>query len=211
MRKVIIYLLIGLVFNFSEVWAFSITSPADGAIVEAGSTITVQLDPSGVGEIVGVLFTGSRDMDSKFDVTPPYEWSIQIPRSQLGPLTLAAAARVLGQTTGQAPQASVTVIVRLPSNITLQSIQVDPTPKFLLLEPEIERQKILAITGVFSDGVKRNIASSTLGTTYKSSDERIVTVDIEGVLRAVGVGKAIISVKNGDKTAQIKVQVGARP
>ena len=53
----------------------------------------------------------------------------------------------------------------------------------------------------------RFISKATFGTTYQSRDERIVKVDPNGVVTAVGIGETIIVVRNGDKEAQARVIV----
>jgi len=53
----------------------------------------------------------------------------------------------------------------------------------------------------------RNITSRFFKTIYTSSDETIATVDRNGVVEAVGIGTATITVKNEDKIATVEVKV----
>jgi chorismate synthase len=80
----------------------------------------------------------------------------------------------------------------------------------LFLEPEILKTKEIGVAGVFSDGVRRSIKGSSFGTTYQSSNQDVVTVDSEGVLHAIGIGKAIITIRNGDQTAKTDIEVRAK-
>lgn len=105
--------------------------------------------------------------------------------------------------------------VALPSSVRLEGLEVDPA--FLLLQmlpsgsdpkkTKIYETERIGVAGVYSDGYKRDIASSLLGTTYKSSDESIVTVDSEGLAIAKKVGRTKIVITNGGKEVSVNVIV----
>lgn len=61
--------------------------------------------------------------------------------------------------------------------------------------------------GVYSDGVNRNITASASGTTYQSSNEKIVTVSPEGRVTARGLGAAKITVKNGNYSSIVDINL----
>ncbi|MFQ5779353.1 MAG: hypothetical protein ACE5J1_02500 [Nitrospiria bacterium] len=78
----------------SDVWAFRFVSPINGAVVEAGSHMAIRLDPGEAAPLFGVLFMASGGvLEAKLDSMPPYEWSIQIPKTYFGNLTLWAVGR----------------------------------------------------------------------------------------------------------------------
>ena len=130
----------GTVMHPTSVWTFSITSPVEGEVVEAGSTIEVRVDRGDAGVLVGVLFgVAARGIGGDFDVLPPYKWTVKIPENYVGPLTFNAVGRVFGQKTGEPPQARVTVMVTLPSNVTLQGIRVRNDQKLLFLRAGLRR------------------------------------------------------------------------
>jgi len=140
---------------------------------------------------------------------PPYEYHYTVGPYDVGDLEFDIIAL------SKDGQVSSTIELHLKSslspNVKLQSILLDPRQGSLYLEPEIARTKQLGVGGIFSDGVQRSIKGSAFGNTYKSNNEKAVTVDSEGVLHAVSEGKAIVTVKNGDKTAQITVNVYSKP
>ncbi len=65
----------------------------------------------------------------------------------------------------------------------------------------------LPVVGIFADGVVRPIRLQTTGTTYLSSDEKVVTINPDGLLRLVGNGTARITAKNRRKEATLEVVV----
>lgn len=99
-------------------WGFRFTAPAEGAAVPAGSQVRVEVDPEGVDGLMAVLFTASGILQEKLDPFPPWNWTVQIPRDYVGPVTFSATGRVLGQKTGWAPHAEITIRVVLPSRPT---------------------------------------------------------------------------------------------
>lgn len=216
LKKVVI---VGLYFYTihlcSTLWAIELVSPPQNAVVHPGDTITIKVVPS-PGERIGRVYFGGLG-GAKIDV-PPYEYQYQIGPHDVGDFILdifAIKPESDGPFASADEQFSSSIELHLKSslspNVKLQSIILDPRQGSLYLEPEIARTKQLGVGGVFSDGVQRSIKGSAFGNTYKSNNEKVVTVDSEGVLHAVSVGKAIVMVKNGDKTAQITVNVYSKP
>jgi hypothetical protein len=206
---VLVVLIKGIWFHPREAWAFRISSPANGAVIEAGSNVSVQVDTEGTTRLVGVLFaTSGEQLGGEFDAKPPFEWEVQIPMDYLGSLTFTAMGRIFGQGTDPVPQAEVTVRVVLPPSIILQGLQVHEDQETLFMR--VGAKEKIYLYGQFSDGVKRNISSSATGTMYQTSDARIATVDTEGLVTAIAPGKAVIITKNGNRQIQIGVQIKAR-
>jgi len=196
----------------SHAWAFRFTSPAEGTQVEAGSTVTVRVDPEGVGVLIGVMFvanggTMETNMGTDFVVLPPYTWSFTISKNYVGSVNVTAAGKVLGQKTGTAPMAELNLVAVVPSTIILKSLRVRDDQRTLFMRPSWAEK--LYVYGQFSDGIERQVSSSTLGTTYQSADATIAMVDPEGMIAAKSVGKTTITVKNG--SAQLKVEVNVLP
>jgi hypothetical protein len=110
-----VVLMWGLFNGNTAAWAFRFSSPADGAVVAAGSTLLLELDSEGTDQLMGVLFTASLGvLKEKLDPFPPWRWSVKIPPHYVGAITFTATGRVFGQKTGHAPHAEVRVNVILP-------------------------------------------------------------------------------------------------
>lgn len=104
----------------STVWAFRFISPANGETAEAGSHVEIRIDPGEDAPLFGVLLMVSRGVSpSKLDSMPPYEWSIQIPKTYVGHLTFWAVARRYTPVPNP-PRAAVTIKVIHPINHSAQ-------------------------------------------------------------------------------------------
>lgn len=210
-RKASILVLVAFLFLVDEVVpaasdAFSITSPLDGAVITSGSTITVQVDSSGPGEMIAVMFiSSSTEIGGDFVTMPPYEWTVQIPREFIGSLTFKAIGQMLGQPKETGLEAEVRVTVALPSSVTLQKLRVRDDQTRIFMPPRSSRK--LYVYGFYSDGVERRVEPSSTGTTYETLDPRIATVDSEGMVEAIAPGRTVIKVKNGNALLQVQVFV----
>src|SRR5436305_1880926 len=102
--------------------------------------------------------------------------------------------------------AKVSVHVDLPPVLPLISLRIHAEQRKLVLETLGEKRE-LQVIGEFPDGTVRFISKAAFGTTYQSRNEKIVKVDANGVVTAVGIGETIIVVRNGDKEAQARVIV----
>lgn len=91
--------------------------------------------------------------------------------------------------------------------LKLESMVITPSSLTLSLQSEATRSKRLDVEGLFSDGLRRKITFKVFSTKYQSSNEQVATVDKDGLVTAKGVGEAIITIKNEDKTVQIPVKV----
>lgn len=65
----------------------------------------------------------------------------------------------------------------------------------------------LTVVGVLPDGTRKELSTASLGTTYASSNPRIATVSADGVVTAVGRGRAIISARNEGVLASVAIDV----
>jgi hypothetical protein len=192
-------------------WAATIISPTQDQTVIAGSTIDIVVKADAGEQWQGfALGFKALEYDSANNL---YKISIQVPNDVLG---YRDDLRIIGvDNNNNEVELNRRVFVKLPTNVVLQSITVGEDLMVLYLAPPdsspedkqmIETDQV-SVAGVYSDGVSRLITSSAFGTTYASSDEKIVTVDSEGKLTAKGLGRAAITVKNGKYSATVKLVV----
>lgn len=59
---------------------------------------------------------------------------------------------------------------------------------------------------VYIDGVQ-SMTPAADGITFESSDTNVATVDADGVIHAVAVGNAVITVTKGTKSATVSVAI----
>lgn len=194
-------------------WALRVITPQMGEKIPAGSDLTVIVKPD-PGEEWEAVALGFDAMDFNA-ATQEYRRTIKIPSDLLGLSDFPIIGR---DKAGNEIEITVNVIVILPSTVKLKNLKADPKEMFLRKLPpgsdpnqvrfaETER---IAVMGIFSDGIEREVSSSSLGATYQTSDPKIATVDTEGLVTAVAPGKAVITVKNGDKQLQVQVNVSAK-
>jgi len=133
--------------GLTTAWAFQFISPSNGEVVEAGKRLEIRVDPGEDAPLFGILFMASRGISPpKLDSTPPYEWSIQIPRSYIGNLTLWAVARRYTPVPNP-PRATVTIKVVRPAFHATRPGSTDfwtmaeQTINLILLRPDRGEQK----------------------------------------------------------------------
>jgi hypothetical protein len=213
MRKLVfIQLIIAILSMAGASWGFQITEPKAGSIFYPGDLVQVRTDINTGENIEGVFFTVPEIDKGIGDLLRPYEYDFIIDRDYIGTATILAIARL---SDGKGVQSEVKIKVVLPANVTLKSIDVDPNPVFLYKMPlnsdpndiRIFETKSLGVGGMYSDGAERGIASASNGTTYASSNEKVVTVSPNGKVTAQSIGAAKIMVRNGKFSADVEVIV----
>src|SRR5271165_610805 len=173
-----------------------ITSPRAGQVFAPGDTVVITVTTQipaaagyvgvgapGVGILQGTNYNGST-----------FQASFKIPESFAGPLTISPA--VIGTDQTPVEGQSVTIIVRssnAPERISLTQAT------FMMRAPGATEN--IYVQGMYSNGIERDLTSSTTGTAYRSSDTGIVRVSADGNVRATGFGIAIVSVVNAGRKA----------
>jgi hypothetical protein len=133
-------------------------------------------------------------------------------RAQLGPREIMITAL---SNEDEEVKLKRNIVIVLPSNIKLQKLLVDTDPIIMTKLPPGEDPNMirvfetekLGVGGMYSDGVERDTSSAASGTTYQSSDEKVVKIDPNGNITAVSPGTAVITIRNGDQSAKVKVIV----
>ena len=161
-------------------------------------------------------------LTSRGDATPPFGGSLQVPKDAIGPMRLLAVADI---SRGRLGTKSVfdEIIVQVEPEAQLTNIDFE-TDKPLNLGRKGQLAtygqvdvlgKIfeLPVVGEFADGVTRPLSTPTSGTSYKSSNEKVIQILQDGMLKIVGNGKTEITVANRGKQASldVNVEVGDEP
>ena len=150
------------------------------------------------------------------DMDPAFGGPLKIPPEAIGPMRLLAVADI---SRGRLGTRTVfdEIIVNTEPKAELQAIDFE-TDKPLLLGREGQSAtygqvdvlgKIfeLPVVGDFADGVSRPLASPSSGTSYHSSNDKVIQVLADGMLKIVGNGKTVLTVKNRGKEASLDVHV----
>jgi hypothetical protein len=183
--------------------AVEIVAPKDGAVVPIGAELVIQVQPSPGDDIDRVYLAHSDEHMKHNPQTGYFEQRLKLRDDNLGPIAVEVWSK---NSKGVISTAKVTVHVNLPPVLPLISLRIHAEQRKLVLEA-VGEMRDLQVIGEFPDGTVRFISKATFGTTYQSRNEKIVKVDPNGVVTAVGVGETIIVVRNGDKEVQAQVIV----
>ena len=178
---------------------------------EQDDTLVEQEDATAMGLIVApAALIGLSDHH------PAFGGPLSVPKDGIGPMRLLAVAEI---SRGRLEKRSVfhEIVVTVEPTATLSAIDFE-TDKPLQLGRAGQSSAFghvdsmgkifqLPVVGEFSDGVTRRISSLASGTSYKSSNEKVVTVLKDGLLQIVGNGKTTLTVTNRGKQAQLDVDV----
>ena len=215
--SIVIILFSFIACNSHGAFALQILSPKEGQVVYQGDRLTVIVQPAPGEDWKEVLIEGV-PMNYNL-ITNEYKAEVEIPRDEsIGIISFSVAGY---DRNGKELLLKRTLFVKLPPNVVLQGImagsKVVSGSTLVLLEKlpagssatdiETYEKSELSVHGQYSDGVNRILTSSASGTTYASSDEKVVTVDKEGKVVAQGIGKAKITVRNGNFSANVDVLV----
>jgi len=218
MKTKAIILIILLLFLYSQLaCALEITYPTEGETLTAGSQLTIIVKPA-LGEKWETVLLGIYPM-SYDSIKNEYSYTLTIPKNLSGYITDTIVIAADG--TGKVVELKRNFFVQMPPDVVLQGIVAGSnivsgsTLVLLRKMPEgssptdIENYEKaeLSVTGIYSDGVNRGLTSSASGTTYSSSDETIVKVNSEGKVTAQGIGRAKITVRNGNYSATVDIIV----
>lgn len=194
-----------------------LSTPADGATLRAGQDVAATVD---LGTDLGVSLVrfywyrageeplveqqASPALVATSASTPPYGGTIRVPPEAIGQMRLLAVGEVArGRLAGHEEFDEVLVTVSSPAEVIGIEFEVQKPWRLDTLGKILE----VPVVGQYSDGVARRITGPSSGSTYRSSDDRVVTVDADGLARVVGNGRATITVTNGGKTGSLEVLV----
>jgi hypothetical protein len=175
-----------------------IVSPAGGTEVFAGDSLSVQVVADGgfvpvsVAAVLGDSFTTSE--------TAPFTVTLGVPSEALGATKLVAVASNASDQT----LVSNLVVLDVKTRAAIERVNVVNRDPFLF---GVGKLRHLTVTGIFSDGITRDITSPAVGTVYRSSNPAIVAVSSDGTVSSVAPGIATVIVQNGSVQDSITVTV----
>ncbi len=144
-------------------------------------------------------------------------WRIDNVPADQGPVRARAICRQDGLTTFGSSDWFI-----VPTNGTIFSSditfeQVPPIPTRLTLSaprnvlPEVGATMQLSVVIHFSDGTARAVTSFGQGTSYTTSNPRVITVSPSGVVTAAGTGAALVSAFNEGTLGILRIAVSTGP
>lgn len=194
-RAMVSALALVLVSSNAAAAGLTIVSPSPNTTVQPGSSVTFQvnLDPALLPAEVHLFAKGL--IDETISGGPSYSRNITVPPQISGPWeVLVIASKPAGG--GLAGDASATVTLNvIPDEAPLRldvndSVYLDPRPS-----GGFSSEK-LSVRGLYGNEIERNLTLAMLGTTYRSSDVTVATVDANGQVQGISTGTAYITVEN---------------
>ncbi len=170
----------------------TITTPANGQVFAPGATVSVTvsiasgLSANDVALLVPLL---GRVPGTNYDGST-YQVSFTIPNTVAGGFALTP----LITDTSNNPITGVTTTIAVRPTTPPLSITLSQSDYVLTA---IGATETIDAIGNYTGGVQRDLTSSASGTTYKSSNTSVITVDSEGNVKATGFGTASVTVSNG--------------
>jgi hypothetical protein len=178
---------------------------------EQDDTLVEQEDATATGSIVApVALIGLSNH------TPPFGGPLRVPKDGIGPMRVLAVAEI---SRGRLGTRSVfdEILVQVEPTAALTTIDFE-TDKPLQLGRAGQSSAFghvdsmgkifeLPVVGEFADGVTRRISSPASGTSYQSSNPKVIRVLPLGLLQIVGNGKTVLTVTNRGKQASLDVAV----
>jgi hypothetical protein len=184
--------------------AVTIVSPRPGAVVTAGSSVLVVVEPGGDEVLSQVVVTTASGTALATPLQTPatnppnrFQATVQIPLEAVGPEFVVALAK---RSDGTFRTAVVQVTVDAGA---IEALFLD-APPMLDRSGQIVQ---LSVRGRFTDGVVRDLTASDRGTTYATSDSRVVAVNADGLAQARSGGYSDLTVTNRGLTASAAVGV----
>ncbi|WP_455387986.1 PKD domain-containing protein [Petrachloros mirabilis] len=219
----------------SPIHAFNITEPADGAKLTAGKTVAAHVDLGNEFGIVSVryywygeqdeILVGQEDASATGSNLaliglpshdPAFGGPLPVPKDGIGPMRLLAVAEI---SRGRLGTRSVfdEILVQVEPGSALTAIGFE-TDKPLRLGRTGQSSAFghvdsmgkvfeLPVVGDFADGITRKISAPSTGTSYQSSNPKVIKVLPVGMLQITGNGNATVTVTNRGKQAQLDVEV----
>ena len=175
--------------------AIQISAPVSGAIVRSGTTVTVKVVPDHGETIQQLAFITRRG--SVTAAAGALQADVTVPLDSAGPEFVVAVASLSG---GSVSIATVTVI---GDPGPLQRIDIAAPPALTYIGQAVPLQ----ITGLFDDGVSRDVTAADTGTVYETTVSSVLGVHGGGVIQARARGTAQIVVSNRGRTAVATIPV----
>lgn len=191
-----------------------IIAPTPGSTVKPGEPVTIKLevDPGLEAEYLQIkqerpTWTGATE--ARIFPGPPFEATLKVPSEFSGEINLKCTliSRKYGSLGG------ANILVNAVTDDSPSRIWV--WPKVMVFDPpapgndspSLPSTNIIQVSGIYEDNVRRRLNDQVMGTTYRSTNEDIVTVDENGAVRPVAPGRAQIIVENRGAETTVEVIV----
>lgn len=182
-----------------------IETPAQGTIVRPGSRVLVKIRPDPALKVarVSLLMSTGQELISFVDEVAPYDFPIPVDPQWSGPMRIVCSVLSRRDKLLSSGELMINVV---PQDLPVSIAATDPV-QLVAGRGRSHPPQHINVRGTYADGSVRDVGRSELGTTFQSSDPRVVAVDGQGFLTPGVAGSAVVTVKNGHLSEQVPVQV----
>jgi hypothetical protein len=209
--------LINFCLAAGHAWAFMLNSPVEGATLKAGQEVDAVVDLGADAGISRVRYYWYRINDEPLveqqatlalvatsTSAPPYGGKLTVPPDAVGTMRLLAVGEVArGRLAGHEEFDEVIVNVSSPAELSGIEFEVQKPWRLDTLGKILE----VPVVGQYADGITRRISGASSRSAYRSSNEDVISVNAEGLVRVMGNGRASITITNGGKQGTLEVLV----
>lgn len=211
----------GLLWSASAgtAWALTLTAPAQGTVLQSGKTVPVAVAVEKEANIRAVRYYWYRIDEEPLashqataapftaaGAGTPFAGTVVVPAEALGAMRLLAVGEVTrGRLESYEEFDEVVVTVETAAALSAVEFTVEKPWRF----NQVGKRIGVPAVGQFNDGMLRPLTGPNTGSSFRSSDEEVVSVDATGLLQVMGPGKALVTVENRGKTGAVEVVVEA--
>jgi hypothetical protein len=199
--------------------AFTLSAPKPGVTVASGEPLSVSVEAEKDANLRGIKFYWYRADEEPIDsrqaepaaFTPAADGAsfaglITVPADAMGVMRLLAVGEVTrGRLGGHEDFDEVLLTVQPKAALTLIEFAVEKPWRL----KTIGKRVAVPAVGQFADEEVRPLAGPGTESEFRSSDERVVSIDPEGIVQVKGNGKAVVTVRNRGKEGRLTVVVEA--
>lgn len=178
-----------------------ITSPAEGAIVQPGESLTVTVEAVGAFQLVFVGGSGPIGFGKESLKAPPYKFTVSIPkRIAPGEYWLTAVGSISRDHPVDSPPVRI-LVERADSPVSMAVYPVAP-------DLMVGRKAYLSVTGQYADNTTADLSKSGR-IRYSSSAPDVASVQAQGIVAAIAPGMATIEIRYDKLSLEVSVRVRA--
>ncbi|MEK7094078.1 MAG: hypothetical protein AAB903_01920 [Patescibacteria group bacterium] len=193
-----------------------IISPKNNDSFKPGEKVVVKLSvPAGVKDIGFII---SSKLGLKEIIKPPYESEFIVPDNIIGGVDIGVIGGKLenGKTVqgGLIYNGSVRINIQTSQRLTQLTLgHSDPPGESIIIailpgdQPGSNHVSGLIVTGIFSDGTKKNLTDKNTGTTYSIDDTSIAYVNTNNMMVSKKYGETFLKISNSGIEIKIPIRV----
>lgn len=201
------------------VWAITLTTPIQGATLQSGKSVPVAVSVGKEVSLRAVRYYWYRLDEEPLashqataapfvatEAGAPFSGSVVVPAEALGAMRLLVVGEVArGRLESYEEFDEVLVTVETAAALSAIEFTVQKPWRF----DKIGKRVMVPAVGQFNDGFVRSLTGPDVGSRFRSSDDRVVSIDAAGWVQVLGSGKASITVDHRGKRGTLEVVVEA--